>query len=135
MAVKPEAEADFEAQVATFMKGAVYSEGCRSGHKNHTTDGRVPTLWPGSTLHYKEALREVRFDDWEITYEGNRFAWLGNGVSQAEFDPTSDLAWYVRARDDGPPASRRGRRELYTRTGSQVARELHRVHRPSTYNI
>lgn len=92
------------------MKDAVYSEQCRSGHKNHTVNGRVPTLWPGSTLHYMEALRDVRADDWEVKYNGNRFAWLGNGISQTEFDPTSDLAWYIRSRDDGPYSSRRKRR-------------------------
>ncbi|KAL8672171.1 MAG: hypothetical protein Q9168_003370 [Polycauliona sp. 1 TL-2023] len=91
MTPKATAQADFCEHVASFMKGAVYSEGCRSGHKNHTVNGRVPTLWPGSTLHYMEALREVRADDWDMEYDGNRFAWLGNGISQTEFDPTSDL--------------------------------------------
>ena len=26
-------------------------------------------------------------DDWEVKYNGNRFAWLGNGYSQTELDP------------------------------------------------
>ena len=82
-----------------------------------------------------EALRDVRADDWEVKYNGNRFAWLGNGISQTEFDPTSDLAWYIRSRDDGPYSSRRRNREIRTRSGSQPARILHRTLRPTDYNL
>lgn len=134
-APKAIAESDFSAHVAGFMKTAVYSEGCRSGHKNHTINGRVPTLWPGSTLHYMEAMREVRADDWDVTYNGNRFAWLGNGISQTEFDPTSDLGWYIRDKDDGAFASRRKRREVMTKSDSQPTRVLHRTHRPTVFNL
>ena len=134
-APKPATESDFSAHVVGFMKTAVYSEGCRSGHKNHTINDRVPTLWPGSTLHYMEAMRELRADDWNIEYTGNRFAWLGNGISQTEFDPTSDLGWYIRDEDDSPYATRGKRREQRTRSGTQPARVLHRTHRPSVLNL
>ena len=72
-----------------------------------------------------EALKDLRADDWEIRYWGNRFAFLGNGLSQAEFDPSCDLGYYIKERDESPWASRRKRRELLTRSGTQTERELH----------
>lgn len=126
---------DFAEHVATFMQKSVWSQGCRSGHEKRTTRGRVPTVWPGSTLHCLEALRELRADDWDIQYMGNRFAWLRNGCSQTEFDKTSDLGYYIRDHDDSPFASRRMRREAFSRSGTQPPRELHRTHRPTTINL
>lgn len=117
------------------MQKAVYSEPCRSGHKNHTVSGRVPVLWPGSTLHYLQTMQEVRADDWDVRYSGNRFSFLGNGISHAEFDSTSDLSYYIRVHDDSPPLTRRKRMELTMRSGSQPARVLHRTHRPTTINL
>ncbi len=117
------------------MQKSVWSEECRSGYKNHSISGRIPTLWPGSTLHCLEALRELRADDWDIRYNGNRFAWLGNGISQTEFDATSDLAYYIRDHDDSPLASRGRRREIFSRSGTQPARELHRTHRPTVVHF
>lgn len=97
--------------------------------------GRVPALWPGSTLHYLEAIRELRADDWDISYAGKRFEWLGNGVSQTEFDATSDLGYYIKDHDDSSFASRQMRRETYSRSGTQPARELHRLYRPTIVNL
>jgi hypothetical protein len=124
------AQSEFMDHVEDFMKHTVYNDACRSGHKNQTISGRVPTLWPGSTLHYLQAMQDVRSQDWNITYSGNRFSYLGNGISQAEFDPTSDPSYYIRERDDGTPLSRRGHMELMTRSGSQPSREPHAIHRP-----
>lgn len=129
------AESDFMAHVAHFMKGTVYNDVCRSGHKNHTVAGRTPTLWPGSTLHYLQAMQDIRSQDWQVSYAGNRFSYLGNGASQAEFDPTSDLAYYIRERDDGPSLTQRGRMERAMRSGSQRERTLHVVHRPNVVSL
>ncbi|KAI9039003.1 flavin-containing monooxygenase [Aspergillus affinis] len=72
MALKRAACEDFKAHVASFMEKAVWTDRCRNSHNNHITGNRVPTTWPGSTLHYLEALREPRADDWEFVYKGNR---------------------------------------------------------------
>ena len=125
-APKAEAVQDFMAHARAFMRHTVWAEDCRSGYKSHSYD-RTPSMWPGSTLHYVEALRELRADDWDIRYRGNRFAWLGNGFSQTEFDPTSDLAWYICDRDEAPFGSRGKRREVLTKSGSQEPRVLHTV--------
>jgi hypothetical protein len=129
------AQSDFVAHVGQYMDKTVLMDKCRSGHKNHTTAGRIPTLWPGSTLHYLQALQEVRGEDWDIRYKGNRFSFLGNGISHAEFDPSCDLAYYIREEDNGAPLTRRGLMKLQTRSGSQPHRELHRVHRPEIINL
>ena len=48
-------------------------------------------------------MSEVRADDWDIVYKGNRFAWLGNGHSQMESLPGGDLSYYIRESDDDAP--------------------------------
>lgn len=35
--------------------------------KNKKT-GRVTSVWPGSALHYMEAIKDPRFEDFEIKY-------------------------------------------------------------------
>ncbi|ORX93983.1 hypothetical protein BCR34DRAFT_580256 [Clohesyomyces aquaticus] len=129
------AEADFTSHIASFMSRSVYSDKCRSGHKGHTVDGRVPTLWPGSTLHYLQAMQEFRGEDWEFRYTGNRFGFLGNGISHAEFDPTSDLAYYLKNEDDGAPLTRREKMKIEFRSGSQPERTLHFTYRPDIINL
>ena len=60
-------------------------------------------------------MADIRADDWDIRYRGNRFEWLGNGFSRTETDEESDLGWYIRETDDGPYMSREKRRRLQTR--------------------
>jgi hypothetical protein len=133
-APKEQACEEFTAHVSSFMaRHAVWSDKCRNSHNNHReVGGRTPTTWPGSTLHYLEAMREVRGDDWEVRYTGNRFSFLGVGVSQTEWEPTADLAYYIRDRDEGGSSMGRGtaRRKNRTlgiaRVGSLEPRVLHR---------
>ncbi|KAI1463441.1 FAD/NAD(P)-binding domain-containing protein [Daldinia caldariorum] len=123
---KAAACADFKAHVASFMEKAVWTDNCRNSHNNHKVGGRVPTTWPGSTLHYLEAIREPRWDDWDVKYVGNRFSWLGNGVSQTEWDPTADLGYYIRQSDDGVWNSWWKRNAAINKSGSLPPRVLHR---------
>ena len=46
-------------------------------------------------------------------------------MSQAEFDPTCDLAYYITESDKSPWTSRYKKREALTRSGTQNTRELH----------
>ncbi|OAL53149.1 FAD/NAD(P)-binding domain-containing protein [Pyrenochaeta sp. DS3sAY3a] len=93
---------DFVDFTANFMIDTVWNQECRSWYKKGSASGRVSALWPGSTLHYLEAMSVVRADDWDIRYRGNRFTWLGIGFSQTEVNSTADLAYYIRNRDDSP---------------------------------
>jgi len=100
-------------------KTLTWTGGCRSWYKANRADAPVTALWPGSTLHYIEALSEgVRWDDFNVKYNGNRWAWLGNGYSQTELDETADWAYYIREEDDGPFMSRGKKREILTKSGT-----------------
>ena len=112
-----DAVSDFIAHKDSFMSRSVWADPCRSWYKNRA-DGPITALWPGSTLHYIEALMDLRVEDFEIKYHGNRFAWLGNGYSQTELDNTADWGYYIRETDDDPPASRGGKRRLLTKSGT-----------------
>lgn len=126
MAPKAAVCMEFKEHVASFMNKAVWTGNCRNSHNNHNIGGRVPTTWPGSSLHYLEAIREPRWDDWEVQYSGNRFSWLGNGISQTEWDPTADLGYYIRQSDDDVWHSRWKRNGFLGKSGSLPPRELHR---------
>ena len=106
-----------------FMEPTVWNEDCRSWYKNNSVTGKVTALWPGSTLHYLEALAEPRYEDWDFTYTGNRFAYFGNGFSQAESDRTADWAYYIRNEDDGPYLSRSKQIKLLSKSGTVVRPE------------
>jgi hypothetical protein len=120
----PRADAvkDFIDHKNNFMKGTVWADPCRSWYKSQA-DGPVTALWPGSALHFIEAMSEVRLEDWDIGYNGNRFAWMGNGYSQTELDNTADWAYYIREQDDGEPLSRGKRRQLLTKSGTMGPQE------------
>ncbi|KAI3401753.1 hypothetical protein diail_9417 [Diaporthe ilicicola] len=126
--VKADVCADFKAHVADFMNNkAVWTDNCRNSHNNHSIGARVPTTWPGSTLSYLEAMREVRWEDWEMSYSGNRFSFLGNGISQTEWDATADLGYYIKPDDaDGALSSRWKRLQAVNKSGSMPPRQLHR---------
>ncbi|KAF1809387.1 FAD/NAD(P)-binding domain-containing protein [Eremomyces bilateralis CBS 781.70] len=109
---------DFVAHKDFFMKRTVWADPCRSWYKASAVDDTVTALWPGSTLHYIEAMQELRLEDYEIGYAGNRFAWLGNGYSQTELDETCDWAFYIREYDDDLPITKDGKRKLLTRSGT-----------------
>ncbi|RDW61594.1 hypothetical protein BP5796_11486 [Coleophoma crateriformis] len=116
-APRQEAVDDFISHKDDFMTRSVWADPCRSWYKNRP-DGPITALWPGSTLHYIEAMTELRMEDWEVKYSGNRFAWLGNGYSQTELDDTADWAYYIREVDDDEPATRGGKRRKLTKSGT-----------------
>ncbi|KAF9565886.1 FAD/NAD(P)-binding domain-containing protein [Agrocybe pediades] len=117
-APKREAVADFVEHTNNFMKRAVWQQECRSWYKKNSVTGRVTAIWPGSTLHYLEAVDQPRYDDWDVKYNGNRFAFLGNGFSRVEVDTTADWAYYLRNEDDSPFMSRGKRRRVFSRSGT-----------------
>ncbi|MCJ1385611.1 hypothetical protein MMC17_008734 [Xylographa soralifera] len=105
---------ELQAHTKEILRTTVWADTCRSWYKAHETDSKNMKMWPGSGLHYIEAISEIRADDWDVTYVGNRFAWLGNGFSRTEVDPTSDRSYYIRNHDDGLYLSREKRRKLLT---------------------
>jgi len=94
---------DFNDWKNEYMDLTVWTEDCRSWYKKGSAAGHVVALWPGSTLHYLEAVRDVRWEDWEIKHQPghNRWEFLGNGHSSAEAR-TGDMAYYIRQFDNEP---------------------------------
>ncbi len=134
-APKKEVVAELMEHSSKVLEKTVWAEDCSSWYKHGNKEGAAwnsgddgedsarqkaaesLNLWPGSGLHFIEALAELRADDWDIKYKGNRFQWLGNGFSRTECDPDSDKAWYIRQKDEGPFLSREKRRKVRTRKG------------------
>lgn len=117
---------EFVEHVNAYMPRTVWTERCRSWYKDERS-GRVVALWPGSSLHFIETMQEVRGDDWNVEYEGNRFSWMGNGYSQTEMDPEADWAYYIRDEDDGQLLGKGKRREQLTRIGGLGVNEVGRA--------
>ena len=78
---KLEAVNEFVEHVDNYMPRTVWTENCRSWYKHGSRDGRIVALWPGSSLHFIETMEYPRYDDFAVVYNGNRFAWMGNGYS------------------------------------------------------
>ena len=74
----------FNEHVQQWIKRTVWTQDCRSWFKNNQTN-RVTALWPGTGLHYREAILQPRYEDYDIEYlHDNPWAILGNGYSWAE---------------------------------------------------
>jgi hypothetical protein len=71
MSVKKEREEDFLEYVDAYFEGTVFKEECRSWYKGSKDGLRVTGLWPGSTQHCVEALRSVRWEDYNYGYLGD----------------------------------------------------------------
>jgi hydroxyversicolorone monooxygenase len=89
---------DFNAHVQEWVRHTVWADDCRSWYKDNDT-GRVNAIWPGSSLHYIEAIRQPRYEDYEIRYMGparkNRWAYLGMGTTRESVEVGSDLSPYL----------------------------------------
>lgn len=118
-----EAVDDFIAFKDEFMKQTVWEQGCRSWYKSNSISGKVTALWPGSTMHYLEAIADPRYDDFDFRYAGNRFAFFGSGFAQAEADKTADWAYYIRNEDNSPYLSRLKQVKIASKSGTIIREE------------
>lgn len=93
--LSPSAEAVRDASQHThaLLKRTAWSSACNSWFKNGKKHGPVTAIWPGSRLHYFEVMRDVRWEDFEIVYQGNRFSYWGNGYTQTELEG-DNVVWY-----------------------------------------
>jgi hypothetical protein len=98
MSVKAERVDDFSEIVGEYFKRTVYMDECNSWYRSNGGKGdRIAGLWPGSTLHFIEAMRAPRWEDWEFESLGggrNRLGWLGNGWSVTQLGQ-GDPAFYL----------------------------------------
>lgn len=88
---------EFNEHVQHFVKRTVWTDNCRSWFKDNET-GRITALWPGSALHYAQAIKRPRYEDYEIEYiNKNRWAILGNGFTRAETTEGMDSTPFLTA--------------------------------------
>jgi cation diffusion facilitator CzcD-associated flavoprotein CzcO len=93
--VKQEVQDDWNIYGDEILKRTVWASGCRSWYKNGTTDGRISALYPGSILHFKDMIENIRGEDFNITYRSkNQWKFLGDGFTQLEVDD-GDLGYYL----------------------------------------
>ena len=94
----------FNAHVQEWIRHTVWVEDCRSWYKNNET-GRVNAVWPGSSLHYMEAIAAPRYEDFDITYLGasakNRWAFLGMGTTR-DLVEKGDVSPYLNVEELDP---------------------------------
>ncbi|KAL2022759.1 hypothetical protein VTK56DRAFT_4575 [Thermocarpiscus australiensis] len=89
---------DYFAHITAFMPRTAWAAAGRSWFKSGREDGPVTALHPGSRIHFFHMLERFRGEDWEYVYDDpsqNRFAYLGNGFSTKELDPSFDSTWYL----------------------------------------
>ncbi|KAF9889081.1 hypothetical protein FE257_008058 [Aspergillus nanangensis] len=93
----------FEEHAQLFGKRTAWAGNCASWFKQGRKDGKL-TIWPGSRLLFFEALKEPRYEDFDLEYShnDNPWAWLGCGFTLKEYDG-SDMAYYIGT-DDHPGA-------------------------------
>lgn len=119
---KQEAVNEFKHYADGVIQTTVWSDSCSSWYKAAPSQPTKVSLWPGSGLHYMEAISRLRSDDFDVCYKGNRWEWLGNGFSQVELDEECDLSYYIRTQDDSEFLGSKKRRRALTK-GSHVDRE------------
>lgn len=92
---KPECVKQLYNHTHELMKRLVWSASCRSWFKMDKKHGPVTAIYPGSRLHYFELMKNVRYEDYDITYRTeNRYQFMGNGYTETELDPNGDPVWY-----------------------------------------
>ncbi|KAF2172704.1 hypothetical protein M409DRAFT_16665 [Zasmidium cellare ATCC 36951] len=83
-------------------KTLVWTGSCTSWYKRGSVDGRVTALFGGSAVLFHRMIHEIRAEDFDISYRsGNMFNFMGNGFTEWEMKPDSDLSWYVESIEDG----------------------------------
>ncbi|KAK8052687.1 hypothetical protein PG996_011988 [Apiospora saccharicola] len=124
-APKQEAADEFAEYADRLIRKTVWSDSCRSWYKSAPSQPAKVSLWPGSGLHYLEAISSLRADDFDVRYKGNRWEWLGNGFSQIETDEECDLSYYVRQTDDSEFLSSKKRRRALAKGAHVDRKTLH----------
>ena len=90
---------DFVAYADAFFPKTVFTDKCSSWYNGGKAGQRIHGIWPGSAAHLTIVRKEPRWEDWEyehITKTGNRFAYLGNGITRSEQDPNVDMTPYLK---------------------------------------
>jgi hypothetical protein len=94
-APKAEAVEDYYVWNHQLMKRLTYATPCHSWFKGGDDHGPANAVYAGSRAHFYESMKEPRYEDLDITYNGSRFGYYGNGYSQAEAASDANNVWYL----------------------------------------
>lgn len=76
---KQEASDEYNEHTQTWALKTVWGKGCRTWYYDLET-GRNRAVYAGSSRHYREMLKRVRWEDFDLEYgTGNRYAFMGIG--------------------------------------------------------
>ncbi|KAL4908508.1 hypothetical protein BDW74DRAFT_175192 [Aspergillus multicolor] len=96
--VKDDAVAAYNRYAGESLKRCVWSKGCHAWYSRKNGAGEentVTALYPGSALQYKEYIKTIRGEHFDIRYNtSNPFRFLGNGELEMERNG-GDLAYYL----------------------------------------
>ncbi|KAL4808131.1 hypothetical protein BDV18DRAFT_158247 [Aspergillus unguis] len=96
--VKDDIVRDFNRYAAENLKRCVWSKGCTAWYSKKNKPGEnntVTAMYPGSALHYKEYIKTIRGEHFDIQYNtANPFKYLANGELEMERNG-GDLAYYL----------------------------------------
>ncbi|GME64935.1 hypothetical protein GTA08_BOTSDO02290 [Neofusicoccum parvum] len=86
---------EYNEHTQIWAKKTVWSQDCRSWYKDLDT-GRVTAVYCGHSLHYRDMLSSVRWEDMDIRYTNkcNRFAFMGIGRPLSQVREGSDISPY-----------------------------------------
>ncbi|WKT43594.1 Flavin monooxygenase-like [Fusarium oxysporum f. sp. vasinfectum] len=90
---------EFNDHAQSWFKGTVWEENCNAWYKNRKT-GRVDAIWPGSALHFRDAIEDPRWEDMEIKYH----SYLGYGFAPVDLStsPDADRSPYLKLENLDP---------------------------------
>ncbi|KAL2858487.1 hypothetical protein BJY01DRAFT_360 [Aspergillus pseudoustus] len=97
--VKDSVVRDYNRYAAESLKRCVWSKGCTAWYSKKNAPGEsntVTALYPGSGLQYKEYIKTIRGEHFDIQYNTlNPFRYLGNGELELERAEWGDMAYYI----------------------------------------
>jgi hydroxyversicolorone monooxygenase len=92
----------FNEHVQEWVKHTVWKDTCRAWYRDNDT-GRVNAIWPGSSLHYADVIKEPRYEDFDIEYlNQNPWAHLGMGFNHTATKKGADFSPYLQLENIDP---------------------------------
>jgi cation diffusion facilitator CzcD-associated flavoprotein CzcO len=97
---RDEAVQAYNIYIQEVLRRTAWNDDCRSWYRKGRVDEYrtgITAIYPGSMMHYRSMLEELRGEDFEITYRSaNRFRFYGNGLTALDMSENPNLAFYLQ---------------------------------------
>ncbi|KAH7068027.1 flavin-binding monooxygenase-like protein [Paraphoma chrysanthemicola] len=99
---KKDVTRNFGEHCQAWVKESVFSDDCNSFYKDAGPE--LSSMYAGSVLHYREMLKNVRWEDYHIQYRdpSHMWAFMGNGFTLPQKLPDMDLSPYIEEKKIDP---------------------------------